>query len=328
VLSRQSIDRRHRLRVTTDFRYDAVAERFTPNPLGTYTFDSIDDFARDRPATFSRTLGSRPGDAGALAASVAIGDDHRPRDRVQLLYGVRIDANRFTTRPARDVGADAAFGARTDFAPSPVTISPRIGFFRAFGSNGRTGIPGFGAPWGTIRGGIGLFRNDVSPTLLLPAALSTQPSAERLLCVGPATPVPDWPAYLQDPTTIPTACLASAGSPYVAPARSLTFIDRGWTPQRSWRANLALNAFLIPKRVRTTAEGVYSLGLGQQSARDLNFTGESPFTLPNEGGRPVYARVGSIDPLCGLGRVAASSSAVKRRVCRDEHRPHHTTSCN
>jgi len=41
--------------------------------------------------------------------------------------------------------------------PRLIDVSPRIGFFRAFGTNGSTGIPGFGAPWGNVRGGIGLF---------------------------------------------------------------------------------------------------------------------------------------------------------------------------
>ena len=299
VLARQSIDRQHRVRITTDVRFDAVAERFTPNPLGTYTFDSIDDLARDRPSAFARTLGGRSGDVRALAASIAIGDDYRPRDRVQLLYGVRVDANRFTTRPARDGDAEAAFGARTDFAPAPITVSPRVGFFRAFGTNGQTGIPGFGAPWGSVRGGIGLFRNNVAPSLLMPVVLSASPNAERLLCVGPATPVPDWRAYLQDPTMIPATCAGSNASPFVAPLRNLTLVDRAWTPQRSWRANLALNAFLIPKRVRATAEGVYSLNLGQQSVRDLNFSGVPRFTLPDEDGRPVFAALGSIVPRSG-----------------------------
>jgi hypothetical protein len=230
---------------------------------------------------------------------------------VQLLYGVRIDANRFTTRPDNDPDAAAAFGARTDFTPSPVTISPRIGFFRAFGTNGRTGIPGFGAPWGTIRGGIGLFRNDVAPSLIMPAVLSTQPNARRLLCVGPATPAPNWRAYLQAPSTIPAACDGNAESPYSAPSRNLTLVARGWSPERSWRANLALNAFLIPKRVRTTAEGVYSLSLGQESVRDLNFSAVQRFTLPNEANRPVFVGPGSIVPTSG-----ALTSRESRRDAR------------
>ena len=299
VLARQSIDRQHRLRITTDLRFDGVSDRFTPNPLGTYTFDSIDDLASNRPSAFARTLGARSGDVDALAASIAIGDDYRPRDRVQLLYGVRIDANRFTTHPAHDRDIETAFGVRTDFAPAPVTVSPRVGFFRAFGTNGQTGIPGFGAPWGSVRGGIGLFRNDITPSLLMPAVLSTKPGAERLLCVGPATPVPDWPAFSQDPTAIPSTCAGTVASPYVAPLRNLTLVDPAWTPQRSWRANLAINAFLIPKRVRATVEGVYSLSLGQQNLADLNFNGVPRFTLPDEGARPVFVAASSIVPSSG-----------------------------
>ena len=86
---------------------------------------------------------------------------------------VRVDANAFTDRPANNGDVESKFGARTDFVPRIVDVSPRIGFFRAFGTNGTTGIPGFGAPFGNIRGGFGLFRNDVAPTLVAPAMLAS-----------------------------------------------------------------------------------------------------------------------------------------------------------
>jgi len=76
-------------------------------------------------------------------------------------------------------------------------------------------------------------------------------------------------------------------------------IDDGFRPQRSWRANLALNTFVVPKLVRATVEGVYSLNLHQQSPLDLNFGAVERFSLPDEAARPVFVGPSSIVPATG-----------------------------
>jgi hypothetical protein len=302
MLSWFTLDRVHRFRVTGDLRIDGFSQEQYPNRRGIYTFNSIADVEANRPATFSRVLSGQRASASALTGSLSIGDAWGRGQRSQLLYGVRIDANDFLDRPAYNAAVESRFGQRTDFVPRLIDVSPRIGFFQAFGTNGSTGIPGFGAPWGNVRGGIGLFRNDVASTVVAPAMLATglPGGVQQIGCIGAAVPIPDWSTFLNDPSTIPTRCADTASaSPFITTRPNVWMIDRGFAAQQSWRTNLALNAFLVPKLIRVTVEGIYSLNLHQQALTDLNFASNTRFTLANEGNRPVFALPSSIVPATG-----------------------------
>ena len=207
VASWFSVDRAHRVRVTLDLRQDAFSQEQYPNRRGTYTFNSIADVDANAPSSFSRVFVGQRAAASALTGSLSVGDDWRPGPRSQILYGVRVDANRFGDRPPYNPDVDARFHLRTDFVPRVIDISPRIGFFRAFGTNGTTGIPGFGAPFGNVRGGIGLFRNDIAPTLVAPALLASglANGVRQIGCIGSAVPIPDWNAFMRDPNSIPVS---------------------------------------------------------------------------------------------------------------------------
>lgn len=302
MLSWFSLDRNHRFRLTADVREDGFSQEQYPNRRGLYTFNSIADVEANRPATFSRVLSGQRVSANALTGSLSLGDQWRHGPRAELLYGLRIDANDFLDRPAYNPAVETRFGGRTDFVPRLIDVSPRIGFFRAFGTNGTTGIPGFGAPWGNVRGGVGLFRNDVAPTLVAPAMQATglPNGVQQIGCIGSAVPTPDWSSFLTDPSTIPTRCAdTSSVSPFATTRPNIWMIDRHFSAQQSWRTNLALNAFLIPKLIRFTVEGVYSLNLHQQTPLDLNFTPATKFALANESSRPIYSSQTSIVPATG-----------------------------
>jgi hypothetical protein len=296
-----SVDRSHRVRVTLDLRDDAFSQEQYPNQRGTYTFNSIADVDANTASSFSRVFVAQRAAASAMAGSLSIGDDWRPGPRSQILYGVRIDGNRFGDRPPYNPDIDARFHLRTDFVPRVIDVSPRVGFFRAFGTNGTTGIPGFGAPFGNVRGGIGLFRNDVAPTLVAPALLASGLSSgvRQVGCIGSAVPTPDWSAFIHDPNSIPTACADAGSTPFATIRPNVWLIDNAFAAQQSWRSNLALNSFLIPKLIRFTLEGVYSLNLHQQTPLDLNFLPATRFTLASEDNRPIYAAATSIVPATG-----------------------------
>src|SRR4029079_14180446 len=102
-----SINRSHRVRMTLDARQDAFSQEQYPNRRGTYTYNSIADVDSNRPASFSRVFVAQRAAANALTGAFSIGDDWRPGPRSQLLYGVRVDANRFNDRPAYNPDVDA-----------------------------------------------------------------------------------------------------------------------------------------------------------------------------------------------------------------------------
>src|SRR5439155_421878 len=163
---------------------------------------------------------------------------------VQLTYGTRLEAARFSGAPAFNPAMDSLFGMRTDRIPSEVHVSPRIGFTWTLG--GRGGV-GPGGPTGTIvRGGVGDFRS-LTPTTLYAAALAAPglSNAEaQLVCVGSAVPTPDWTQYTQDPASIPSQCVDTATAVTISPdlqsdSRQLTlgfggFTSRGATFQLSY----------------------------------------------------------------------------------------------
>jgi hypothetical protein len=118
-------------------------------------------------------------------------------------------------------------------------------------------------------------------------------------CIGSAIPTPDWSAFLQDESTIPTQCADTSTSAFATTRPNVWLIDKAFATQKSWRANLSLGTFLVPKRIRFTVEGIYSLNLHQQAPLDLNFSPTTRFALSAEANRPVFAQLGSVVPTTG-----------------------------
>ena len=308
--------------MTADAREDGFSQDQYPNERGTYVYNSIADLAANRPSSFSRSFVGQNASGSALTQAFSIGDDWRPVQRATIMYGVRVDANQFLDHAPYNPDVDAAFKARTDYTPSPIDFSPRIGFFRQFGYNGSTAIPGFGGPRGNVHGGIGLFRNDVPATLIAPSLLANGSSdaVHQIVCVGSAVPTPSWSSFAENTSSIPTQCAdTSAQSPFATTRPNVWYVDRGFSPQRAWRSSLGINTFLIPKLVRFGLEGIYSLNLGQQGIVDRNFSGTRGFSLPDEGGRPVFASAASVVPGSGaltnhdsrLNSAFGSASALR-----------------
>jgi hypothetical protein len=304
---------RHRVSVATDVRFDALRDDPAGDRLGTFSYASLDDLAAGRPASFSRTLQAPSARAGVWNGFLALGDYWRPSDKVQLMYGVRAEADRFATRPAYNPALDAALGLRTDAVPNTVHLSPRLGLTwrRRPGGQGFTvsplGIMGFGSG-SVLRAGVGEFRSLLGPELVAPSTAATGlPGAtQRLLCVGSAVPAAAWSAWAAgDLSMIPSTCANGAG-PLTDAAPSVRVIDPRYTAPRSWRGNLAYASSW--KGAQYSVEGIGSYNVNQPGFVDANFAGTSRFTLAGEG-RPVYVSPAAIDPASG-----ALSSAESRRA--------------
>ena len=272
------------------------------------------------PASYSRTLTARRRSTGQLTGSVAIGDSWRKTTDLQIQYGLRIDASRYTKTPDYNPAVEQAFGRRNDRVPTPISVSPRIGFswtvgqspeISAFSGASRT-------PRAVVRGGIGVFSNGSSAGQIGSALDNTGlPSGvQQIYCVGPAVPAPDWARYATRPSDVPDRCAdGTTGSVFSNSAPNVTLFARGFRPQRTVRTNLSWNGSLLDGRYSTSVEGTYALNLDQQRSVDLNFAPVERFDLANEGGRPVYVDPTSIVPATGSiasrdARVAQSFSRV------------------
>ena len=315
----------HRLKLTAGSKVDGYRSSVAGNALGSYDYASLGDLAANRPSSFTRTLSEPARDGAAWNGFLSIGDQWRATPTLQLVYGARVEANRFLTTPTYNATLANTLGVRNDAAPAHVHVSPRVGFSWRYGGEG-AGYTGFGfsglgskilQPSGLIRGGIGEFRSTLSPQLLGAASVLTGlPSASRRVsCVGQAVPMPDWSLFASDASSIPSACQSAA--PQLDDASpAVQLVDPTFDAPRSWRASLGL--MTIVKGVSVSVDGNVSLNLNQPSMTDVNFTGTPQFTLTDEG-RPVFVSPAGIDAASGAlsavesRRTSAFGPVVSRR---------------
>jgi hypothetical protein len=267
-LSWFSGNNKHRLKLTGELRRDSYEREQEVNTLGTWSYQSLEDFEAGQPSSFTRQLGARRSGAAQLVGGLSLGDAWRPSPDVQVQYGVRLDGNRFLDEPQRNAQVETLFGVRNDRVPETMALSPRVGFSWTYGRAAQVG--GFeGAarsPRAVVRGGVGLFRNTPS-TMILGQALDNTglPDAvQQLGCVGDAVPLPAWADYATNPALVPVECAdGTAGSMFANSAPNVTLFDRDWRAPRSWRSNLQWSGAVLGNRLQATLEGVYSLNLNQ-----------------------------------------------------------------
>lgn len=304
----------HRVNLTADARLDGVHLAPGSDRLGTFAFNSLGDLEANAPASFSRTLTSPARTGGVWNGFLAVSDAWRKSQTLQLMYGARLEGNRYLDVPANNPAVETAFGIRTDWAPNSLHLSPRLGFTwlrpgksrdrSLFGGGYRVTPVGrfFIGPTSYVRGGIGEFRSFLGPDLLTGASAATglPNGVVSLTCVGAATPTPDWRAYDADPAAIPRTCANGAPSVLADAAPSVQAFSSSYTAARSWRANLTYGSGF--RHFTYTLEGLYSRNVNQPGRVDVNFTGRPQFTLADEG-RPVFVTPGSIVP--GTGATSA-----------------------
>jgi hypothetical protein len=310
LYARQKPD--HRIKISADARLDDYALEARANELGTFSYASLADLAANRPASFTRTLNSPIREGGAWNAFLAVGDNWQATKNLQLVYGARLEGDAFTKVPQSNPAVEQAFSVRTDAAPNTMHVSPRLGFSWVRGG-GRGG--GILSPVGSFalgaasswRGGIGEFRNMISPLLLNGALVNTglPGGLSRITCIGADVPVPDWGLYASNSASIPSQCLNGAGTVFTDAAKSVQLFDKSYQPPRAWRGNLAYTS--QRPTFSYTIDGAYSLGLNQPGTFDLNLRNAPVFSTSDEK-RPMFVPASAIVP--GTGSVSAVPARV------------------
>src|SRR5438309_4185060 len=236
----------HRLKLGLYLKGARQRAMQSPNQYGTFVFLSLDALAAGQPAQFTRTLAPLEQAGTAWNGALYLGDIWRAGGGLQLTYGARLEAARFSGAPPYNGAVDSVFGLRTDRIPREVHASPRIGFTWTVGAGGGSGAGGagrFGEPPGpVVRGGVGDFRS-LTPSALYSAALAAPglSNAEaQLVCVGSAVPTPDWTQYAQDLATIPSQCVDTATAVTITPHPNATVFDPGYGAPHAWRASLGV----------------------------------------------------------------------------------------
>ncbi len=190
------------------------------------------------------------------------------------------------------------------------------GGFGGRGGGGGGGGRGGGGPGGggpnmfqglsttVIRGGIGEFRGK-APTGLFTNALDATGlpgSQTQLVCIGAATPIPDWSSLVNNPNTGPTQCLGGVNSaPSILSANkpNVTTFSPDFQTPRTWRASLGVQRRIL-QRYTVNIDATYARGTSLYGVTDLNLkTNASQFQLSSEGNRPVYVTPAAIVPTTG-----------------------------
>lgn len=290
---------RHRVKLGVLANHAGFREVNALNRLGTFTFNSLEDFQAQHAASFTRTLSSGETTGGGWNAGVYLGDAFRPTEQLQFTFGARLEGSRFDDAPAANPAVASSFGVRTDYAPSEVHVSPRAGFSWRLSETG--------APLKLLRGGVGEFRGRTPYELYAATLAGTGTGGEiEVSCVGSNVPVPDWSAYATDPSAIPTACAdGTLGGTGVALQPNVSLFRSGFEAPRSWRASLGFQAQIFP-RINANVDATFARGVAQTGVRDLNLRAAPAFALASEGGRPVYAPASAIVPATGQASLYAS----------------------
>src|SRR6185295_13857355 len=246
-------------------------------------------------------------------AGVSLQDSWRVNSDLQMTLGVRADAGRFGSHPDRNPLIDQTFGLRNDIVPNPMTLSPRISFSKTLGEAQQISfIDGERrGPRARVGGGIAVFQQAPSASLVTRVANNTGlPSAvQQLTCVGDATPIPRWDLYAQFPDSVPSQCAdGTGGTVFASSLPSVTLVDPHYSPSRRISTDMNWRGAVLGNRYMATITGNYALNLKQPGEIDLNFDPTVRFTLPAEGGRPVFVNTTSIVPTSG---AVASRDARK-----------------
>jgi carboxypeptidase family protein len=318
-LSWFSLDNTHTLRLTSSLGHDTFRSAVGQGLLGTFRFNSLADLAAGVPASFTRTLTSTTQSGGQIVGAVALGDYWRPVPGVQVQYGVRVDANRFSTSPAKNAAIDSTFKVPNDHVPSRAYVSPRIGVQWAYGTSSQVEYaPGAARPpQAVIHVGAGVFQN-VAPSPFVAAAMNAtglRSSSQSIACVGSAVPFPEWDAFLTDPSSIPSRCAdGSAGTVYATGSPNVTLFNPGFREPRSLRAAADWSGPVLDNRFVLGVQAIASNGAHQASGVDLNLNRSPRFSLAGEGGRPVYADPSAI--VSSTGSIAAGAGRLSPDFAR------------
>ena len=195
-LSWFSLNNKHRLKLTSEIRRDAYSLDQAANALGTFAFNSLTDLQAGTPTSFTRQLSPTQSNGSELIGALSLGDSYRASPDLQIVYGARVDANRFLDRPAINADIERVYGLHNDRLPNGLYVSPRLGFAWTYGSAPeiRAFLGAAPVPRAVIRGGVGVFQNSFNAALPSQAVINTGLStgAQQISCTGAAAPVPNW----------------------------------------------------------------------------------------------------------------------------------------
>jgi hypothetical protein len=318
-LSWYTWDRRHSFQLTMSSAIDGYSIDQDAG-FGSFTFNSLADFASGTPASYTRTLTGRSNSGHALSGAVGVGDTYVTRaptpggqaPPLTIQYGLRVEGNHFMNAPAYNPQIESIFGLRTDRVPSTVAVMPMLGFQAYFLPPLSSNAGVFFGPRATLSGGIRQYRGSIASRTVDSYTRQTGlPDAiQQLNCVGGAAPIPDWRSFESSITSVPTQCAnGSTGSPLAQTTPPVAIFAHDYQLFESWRPQLNFS-YQLSQSWRSSFSGTYTRNRNAPSSFDVNFLPTVRTTLPAEGNRPVYVSSSSIVPATGAEAYTESRKSA------------------
>lgn len=275
---------------------------------GLFEFNNLADLDNLRPARYSRTLpltDSKPTtEQNVLELSAFAQAEWRPTSRITATMGLRWDGSTFLTAPPRNALVEQALGERTDRAPTDWTkIQPRAQIVWDVDGTGRD----------FIRVGGGRFAAQPIYYLQHNQLLNDGSRIADITFTGAAVPVPNYPGYRANPTTVPgLPAGASTPAPYV------NLVSEDWVTPSVWKGSLSYRRRVFDQ-LSVTGTVLASRTTGNYMYLDRNLRQGAAFTLSNEANRPVFVPATTIDAVGRTLNTNALANAQLGRVLKLEN---------
>ncbi len=299
-LLKVAISTRHEIVAGAEADFGHARSSSAANPLGAFSFANLDDVAAGRPSLYARSFDASSGEGSTSYGAIFLGETWSGQ-AAAVTYGVRAERSRWSPADLPPALPSTATAGRSG---SRWNLSPRVGGRLALGT------------W-SFRGGIGEFVGSPDPVALANAVAG---GGERLICVGPAAPVPTWDLYVHDPASAPDACPGDAGS-LTSRLADVNVVSPGFTPPRNWRVAITIAppapAALLGTHGGAWLDATFLHGTHLPLASDANLRSTPEFELEAEAGRPVFVPASAIDSASGGVALTASRSLPGTGIVRE-----------
>ena len=258
---------RHSLLFGASGTWFGFDRRYVPGGLGSYQFESLEDFEQNRPDRYEITLpltedGSNPR-FGVTELSVYAQNEWAGSERFTLRGGLRLDLPIFSGRPERNEALDSVLGIDTSKLPvQGFTASVRGGFnWRPFEGT-------------QLRAGAGVFTGRPTFAWLANAFQNNGMAAQTLVCRRDRTPGfdPGAPA--------PTECAGLPSPDDYTPV--INYFDPLFIFPQDLRTMVALDQRL-PGGMVLSGSLLYNFALNQIFIQNDNVIGRRSRGSPSEG---------------------------------------------
>lgn len=242
----------HNITIGTHNELFAADVLFLANALGSYTYNSMDDFLADKPSMFQQSLPI--GDASTKISTAQFGlfiQDETWLGDLQLTYGLRADIPVIFNTPKENKEFNASaiaqkYEVQTNSKPrTNVLFSPRIGF--------KWDIPGGSEPEQMeLRGGVGIFTGRI-PFVWITNCYSNTGMTQN--------------SYTLYGNDIPSFGVEPSGSAGISANPTIYVSDRKFRYPQSLKANLAFDYH--HKGWNFTVEGIFGKTFNDMLIRNL-----------------------------------------------------------